>query len=122
MTVLLPFRRIVLESPWKATEAYSSEQHRVYLDHCLTDCRSRWEAPYCSHFGLMGDDDDELQRQIGIRAGWQWGELAEYVVAYTDFGVTEGMRLSIAHYEKLGKPIEWRKLPAPLVKSILEME
>jgi len=121
MTVILPFRRVVLESPWKATEAYSSEQHRVYLDHCLTDCRSRWEAPYASHFGLMGDDDDDLQRQLGIRAGWQWGELAEYVVVYSDFGVSEGMSLSIAHYEKMGKPVEWRKLDAKLVKSILEM-
>ncbi len=121
MTIILPFRRIVLESPWKATEAHSAEQHRVYLDHCLADCRGRWEAPYASHFGLMGDDDDELQRQLGIRAGWQWGELAEYVVAYGDLGISEGMAQSIAHYEKMGKPVEWRKLDAKLVRSILQM-
>ena len=121
MTIILPRRLVVLESPYKATESHSVEQHRVYLAHCLTDCRKRSEEPHASHYGLMGDDDDELQRQLGIRAGWQWGELAEYVVVYSDFGVSEGMKLSIDNYTKLGKRIEWRKLDAKLVKSILEM-
>ena len=121
MTVILPFRMVVLESPFKATEMYSAEQFRVYLDHCISDCESRWEVPYASHYGRMGDDDDELARQLGIKAGWQWGDKAEYVVAYTDFGVTDGMRQSIAHYDAQGKRVEWRKLDAKLVRSILEM-
>lgn len=121
MTIILPFRRVVLESPWKATEAHSTEQHRIYLDHCLTDCRSRWEAPYSSHFGLQGDDDDELARMIGIRAGWQWGDMAEACVVYSDLSVTDGMKLSIDHYSSKGMAIEWRKLDTRLVRSILEM-
>lgn len=121
MTVLLPFRTVVLESPYKATESHSVEQHQVYLVHCLSDARSRWEEPYASHEGLTGDDDDELARQIGIRRGWAIGDKLDACVVYSDFGVTPGMSQSIAHYEQMGKPVEWRKLPASIVKSILEM-
>lgn len=121
MTIILPARLIVLESPYKATQAHTVEQHRCYLSHCISDCEARSEVPYASHYGLMGDDDDELRRQVCIRRGWQWGDKAEYVVVYGDFGVTEGMSLSIAHYEKMGKAVEWRKLDAKLVRSILEM-
>lgn len=121
MTIILPFRRIVLESPYRATETATVEQHQVYLSHCLTDCRSRSETPFASHFGLMGADDDELERQIAIRAAWEWGDLAAACVIYSDFGVTPGMCLSIDHYSAMGKPIEWRKLDVKLVKSILDM-
>ena len=121
MTIIMPFRRVVLESPYRATETFTTEQHRVYLDHCIKDCRTKWESPYASHWGLVDEDDDELARSIGIRAGWTWGDMAEACVAYTDLGVSQGMSESIDHYMALGKPVEWRKLDARLVRSILEM-
>lgn len=121
MTIILPFRRVVVETPYRATENHSVEQHRIYLDHCLKDCRSRWEAPYASHWGLIDDDEDELARHVGIRAGWAWGDDAEACVIYGDFGISQGMSYSIDHYSSLGKPIERRKLDERLVKSILEM-
>lgn len=121
MTIILPAREVVLESPYRATEAHSVEQHRCYLSHCISDCEARSEVPYASHYGRMEDDDDEFKRQVGIRRGWQWGDKAEYVVVYSDFGVSEGMSLSIDHYTKLGKRVEWRKLDPKLVRSILEM-
>ncbi len=121
MTIILPFRRVVLESPYRATETTTVEQHRVYLSHCIRDSNSRWESPYASHWGLADDDDDEMARHLGIRAGWEWGDLAAACVVYSDFGVTPGMSLSIDHYSSLGKPVEWRKLDAKLIRSILEM-
>ena len=121
MTIILPFRRVVLESPYRATETATVEQHRVYLDHCVTDAESRWEAVYASHWGLQGEDSDEMARQIGIRRGWEWGDLAAACVVYSDFGVTPGMSYSIDHYSSLGKPVEWRRLDPKLVKSILDM-
>jgi hypothetical protein len=32
-----------------------------------------------------------------------------------------GYSRTIAHYDAQGKPVEWRKLDAKIVKSILEM-
>ncbi len=119
--MFLPFRRVVVETPYRATSEHTSEQHRVYLSHCLADCRSRWEAPYASHWGLVDEDEDELARHVGIRAGWEWGDMAEACVVYSDFGVSPGMALSIDHYKEFCKSVEWRKLDARLVKSILEM-
>ncbi len=121
MTIILPFRKVVLESPYRATETSTVEQHQVYLSHCITDAESRWETVYASHLGLRGDDSDDLERQIGIMRGWEWGDLAAACVVYSDFGVTSGMSLSIDHYSSLGKPVEWRKLDVKLVRSILEM-
>ena len=121
MTILLPPRKVVLETPYRATEATSVEQNQCYLSHCLSDCRRRREIAFASHAGLVGDDDDELVRLIGIRDGWAIGDLMEACVVYSDLSVTPGMSLSIAHYEKLGMPVEWRRLDPKLVKSILEM-
>lgn len=119
--ILLPPRTVVLESPYRGNEHHTIEQHRVYLDHCITDCRLRKEAAYASHFGLLGDDDDEIDREEGIRMGWAIGDLLDYVVVYSDLFVTPGMTRSIDHYKSIGKDIHWRKLDARLVKSILEM-
>lgn len=123
MTIILPFRRVIVESPFKATETHSIEQHKCYLSHCLTDCLRRMESPYASHWGLpdLLDDDDPLERAMGIRAGWAWGDLAEAVIVYGDLGITEGMHESINRYNKMGKPIERRTLDIRLVRSILEM-
>jgi hypothetical protein len=121
VTVVLPFRKVVVESPYRATEVHTTEQHRIYLGHCLADCRRRWEAPYASHWGLIDEDEDELARHIGIRAGWAWGDDAEACVAYGDLGLSPGMSYSIDHYRALGKPIEYRRLDVRLIRSILEM-
>ena len=123
MTIILPFRRVVVESPWRATETHTTEQHRVYLEHCMRDCLSRMESPYASHWGLPDilDDDDPLDRAMGIRAGWSWGDLAEKVCIYGDLGVTDGMRKSIQRYTLLGIPIERRTLDQKLVLGILEI-
>ena len=130
MTVIPPFRKVVLESPYRDTETHSTEQHRVYLSHCITDAESRWEAVYASHSGLRGDDSDDLERELGIRRGWAIGDLMDACVVYTDFGISSGMAKSISHYESIGMPIIRRTLTLNekgefddrLVRSIREME
>jgi len=121
VTLILPARKVVLESPFRSTETTTIEQNRCYLGHCLEDCRSRREIWYASHAGLTGEDDDELVRLIGIRDGWTIGETMEYCVVYSDLGVTPGMKMSIDHYSAKGMEIKWRRLDPKLVKSILEM-
>lgn len=111
---------VVVESPFRVTAYYTEEQHRLYLQHCLEDCLKRGESPYASHHYLTAvlDDDDPVERAFGFKCGWAWGACADLIAVYSDFGLSDGMKDSIEHYSKLGKRIEWRKLPHKVVASI----
>ena len=114
-------RLVIVESPFRATQERTTEQHRLYLNHALRDCVLRGEAPFASH--LLCDalkDDDPVERALGIKCGWAWAEKADAVVVYSDLGVSPGMRESIDRYQKMGLPIERRKLDWAVVKEILE--
>lgn len=121
MSILPPLRKVVVESPWRASQAYSTDQHRVYLMHCLADCVSRGEVPFASHLYLAEvlNDDIPRERAFGIECGWFWGQHADQIAVYTDFGISPGMAQSIDHYEAIGKLVERRTLPRPLVDDII---
>ena len=124
MTILPPLKRVVVESPWRASQAYSVEQHEAYLNHCRADCLSRGEYPFASHGEVIRalNDDEPFDRALGISGAWVWGDMADLVAVYTDFGISEGMRASIAHYEEIGKPIERRKLNPNIVLDIIRTQ
>jgi hypothetical protein len=110
----------VIESPFKASDFYTEEQHKLYLLHAIEDSVNRGEAPFASHHYLVEvlEDDDPLQRQYGIKCGIAWGQHADLVAVYSDLGCSDGMKAAIEHYSRLGKRIEWRKLPDKVVASI----
>ena len=112
---------MIVESPFRATPERTTEQHQLYLQHALRDCVMRGESPYASHGLLIGalDDDDPVERALGIKCGWAWAEKADAVVVFGDLGCSPGMQESIARYEKMGLPIERRKLDWAIVKEIL---
>jgi hypothetical protein len=111
---------VIVESPFRATEYYSQEQHRLYLLHALADCYQRGEAPFASHHLATEvlDDDTPYERALGIRCGLAWGVHASLVAIYSDLGVGPGMKEAIDHYKKLDKPIEWRSLPDRIVRAV----
>ena len=114
-------KRVIVESPSRATPERTEDQHRRYLHQAIRDCVMRKESPYASH--LLCDalnDDDPVERALGIKCGWAWAEKADAVVVYSDLGVSPGMRESIDRYQKMGLPIERRKLDWAIVKEILE--
>ena len=115
-------RRVVVESPFRSTLERTTEQHSLYLQHALRDCALKGESPYASHGLLIGvlDDDDPVERAIGMKCGWAWAEKADAVVIYSDLGISPGMKESISRYEKMGLPIERRKLDWVIVKEILD--
>ena len=121
MSILPTLRRVVVESPYKATQGYSVEKHLLYLQHCLQDCITRGESPDASHKFLTAflDDDTPRERAFGIEGGWAWGDAADAIVIYTDFGISPGMAQSIEHYKALEKTIERRTLPRPIVDDII---
>jgi hypothetical protein len=59
---------------------------------------------------MVLNDDNPVERQIGIEAGLAWACVAEATVVYTDLGITEGMRRGIERAECAGRTVERRSL------------
>lgn len=105
-------RLVVVESPF----AGDVERNLRYLNAAMKDCLERGEAPYASH-GLYPleaggplDDQDPQEREWGIQAGFQWRQVADATVVYTDFGISRGMQYGIDDAEERGVPVEYRAL------------
>ena len=105
-------RRVVLESPY----AGNVEKNVKYAKDCVKDCLSRGETPFASHLiytqdGVL-DDTIHEERQLGMKAGFEWRYGAEATVVYTDLGISKGMECGIKEAEEMGHKIEYRKLYA----------
>lgn len=113
-------RRVLIESPYRATEHFTVEQHLAYLKEAMADCIRKGDSPFASHHLIPGilDDDTPYERALGIRCGLVWGECADYVAIYSDFGISPGMKQSLMWYKSIQKPIEWRTLDYRIVRRI----
>lgn len=102
-------RRVIVESPFKGDRA----RNVAYLKAAMKDCIDRGEAPFASHmlYTLFLDDDVPEERRAGMEAGFAWGEVGELRVAYTDFGISDGMTEGLEEGAKLGQQVETRTLP-----------
>lgn len=120
MSLIPSPKLVIVESPFRASEYFTEEQHRLYLLHAIADCYRRGEAPFASHH--LGpevlDDDSAYERALGIHCGFAWGAHADLIAVYSDIGVSPGMKAAIAHYKAAGKPIEWRSLPDGIVRAV----
>lgn len=103
---------VVLESP------YSGDVTRnlYYARRAMRDCLLRGEAPYASHLlytqpGVL-DDTVLEEREMGMSAGWEWIECADYSVVYIDYGISRGMQRGIAVAQQLGKEVYYRRIGA----------
>lgn len=101
-------RRVVIESPL----AGEYETNLKYVRACMLDCLKRGESPYASHALLTQvlDDTDPDSRELGIRAGFAWRDVADVTCVYTDRGISSGMKQGIADARMKGRPIEFRSL------------
>lgn len=116
MSVKLP-TRVVIESPY----AGDIEQNKRYLQQCMRDCiMNHEEAPTASHqlYTDCLDDNCGAERAIGLELGYAWMDVAEYVVVYTDLGVSGGMKAAIEHAEKIDIQIEFRRLPKEMLEIV----
>lgn len=120
-------KRVVIESPLKGQvptwcprwlapvfERYGRWKNKRYAMRCVLDSLSRGEAPYASHLFFdrpgMLDDSDDVQRRLGMEAGFAWGEAAELRAVYIDRGVSSGMQLGLQRAEQLGQAYEIRHI------------
>lgn len=101
-------QRVVVESRFRGDVV----RNKRYLERCLRDCISRGESPYASHKMLTDclDDDDPVERRLGIEAGLAWRTVAAHVF-YVDLGWSDGMKLAKELYDQEGIPYEERTLP-----------
>ena len=108
-------KRVIIESPFAAANGHTVADHEEYARRCMADSLARGEAPLASHLlyytqpGILDDTDPE-QRRLGMEAGHAWLSLADYLVAYTDLGISVGMeeRMNLAH--KIGIQVATRHI------------
>lgn len=103
-------KRVIIESPLAGDRV----RNRAYAKACMLDSLRRGEAPYASHLlfdqpGLL-DDDRPNERELGMLAGFAWGEAGELRAVYVDLGVSSGMLRGIEEAKRLGQPLEMREL------------
>ena len=101
---------VILESPF----AGDVEENIKYARSCMSDCFKRGEYPFASHLlytqeGIL-DDNDPVERELGIKAGLKWGEFANKTVVYIDLGISGGMKEGIKSALSKNRKIEYRKL------------
>lgn len=104
-------RLVIVESPYAGDVA----ANEAYARAAIRDCIMRGESPFASHLlytqpGLLRDDLPE-ERVKGIDAGLAWYNVVSLCVVYVDRGISEGMRVGMAHARTKGVPVEERRLP-----------
>lgn len=110
-------QRVIIESPF----AGDITHNMMYLSLCLRDSiLNHNETPYASH-GLLTmalDDDNVLERDVGIKCGYEWQAVAEYVVVYEDLGVSGGMKAGIDTALRNDMKVIHRKLPPDMLEQL----
>lgn len=107
-------KRVILESPYAGKNSKELKNHINYARECVKDCLIHGEAAIASHLlytqeGIL-NDSNSTERALGIAAGLSWSDVADYVVVYTDMGITKGMSLGIKEHQKNNKKIVFRSL------------
>lgn len=99
---------VVLESPY----AGDISSNIAYARRALRDCIARGEAPFASHllYTQVLNDAEREARNRGIALNLTFIAICDYLVVYTDKGISAGMQLAIDHAELLGKPIVYREI------------
>ena len=115
-------KRIIIESPYAGKDFNETLRNRGYLQACMHDAVvNHNESPYASH-GLLTQNgvlDDKIpeERNLGIQAGLLWAHVADYVVVYTDFGISRGMKLGIEHHKEHDIEVKMRTLPVAAMEK-----
>lgn len=99
---------VMLESPY----AGDVERNEDYARKCLLDSLRRGEAPMAGHllYTQVLRDANSTERKLGIEAHVTWLRHSSRIVVYEDLGVSSGMQHAIDLANKLGIPVERRKL------------
>ncbi len=101
---------VIIESPYAAANGKTVADHEAYARRCMADSLARGEAPLASHLlytqpGILDDADPE-QRDLGMEAGFAWGEIADMIAIYADLGISKGMEEGVERaLKRFGVPL-----------------
>lgn len=100
---------VVVESPYRGLTVAEAEG---YAEAACWDCMKRGEAPFASHllYTRFLDDRDPRQRELGMIFGRAWIKIADLMVVYEDYGISEGMKIAMELAEKLQVDVQLRKI------------
>ena len=100
--------RVLLVSPFRGEE----KRNREYLNECILDCVRRGEAPFASHkmYTDSLEDSREDERKLGFECEEAWLAVADLVVVYYDYGISEGMAHTIQKATDNHIPVRTRLL------------
>ena len=100
--------RVIIESPFGG----ELDRNIKYLWRCVRDSIERGEAPFASHGFYPAVLNETLlpERELGIKLGYEWMEVATVVAFYIDYGWSPGMKKAYNRAKKLEKPIVRRKI------------
>jgi hypothetical protein len=86
--------------------------NKEYLLRCMADCFRRGEAPFASHFFYTEvlNDDEIVERELGMAAGFEWMQVADMVAVYSDLGISSGMKEGIKHARQFGLVVQYRSI------------
>lgn len=108
---------VIIESPLSG----NFKENKDYARKCMRDSLMKGEAPYASHllYDQEGILDDTIleERELGIKAGFYWGDAADYIVVYIDKGISSGMVRGIKKADNIGKEIYYRSLEQGEVRN-----
>jgi len=107
-------RLVIIESPYAGATPEDTARNVEYARRCLLDSLMRGEAPIASHllYTQALDDNKPEERMLGIEAGVAWRIAADASVAYTDFGISAGMRYGINAAHSSCMHVEFRTIGA----------
>lgn len=90
---MTPFRRVIVESPYRAPNSRTARRNTAYAISAMKDSINRGEAPLLSHLLYPDALDDTIpdERELGITLGYAWWEAAAAVCFYCDLGWSMGM-------------------------------
>ena len=100
----------IIESPF----AGEVEENLAYVREAMHDSLMRGEAPFASHAlytqaGVL-DDTIEVERNLGIEAGFEFRKAAAFTAFYIDHGISSGMKWGARHAAEIGCPVVLRSL------------
>jgi len=109
--------RVIVESPYSG----DIEENIKYALLCMKDSYTRGEAPFLSHLLYtripsgehISDSDSRHQymtREYGLSCCLEWRKVASKTILYVDNGISSGMKQAKEEAEKMGQPVEIRKI------------
>lgn len=110
--------RVVVESPYAVKndaldQDVEIEKNKTYARAACKDCMRQGEIPFASHlfFPQFLDEDNPVEREIGIAAGYCFWKEFDRIVFYIDNGISPGMAKALERSILEKKPYEFRQLP-----------